>query len=685
MKIFERTAKLFGIISVSERNDTVRITGLDGMILKKYISKMWQSDVLTKMMFTSVTDTSITLQSFFIPDLIYILNKLKEEGNISWAGRRTIDKIKHGIETNTWWKKTLLPVESMVDRKRLSLFKYTPLSHQSEFIDFYGETLPRYGLRCMLLPGRPGSGKTLTALMISVAVIPPSIAEVKIIISPKKALHEVWEKSILTLFKKHPTYWVCDSNRTMPLSKCEYYVFNYEKLDDAIKLGEFLTSKGIRFFVGVDESHNFADFRSSRTQKLVKLQNISNNIYGIWMSGSPILRRGSELVSFLKCSDPLFTPEAERRFSRIYSASPGKAGEIFYHRLGLMMAYFAKQYGNQNRPPPKIVELPVKLPKSLENKFLLSTIREDMKKFMKDRIDFHMRNIKQYRKTINDAFDVHRETLTTRAERIQFDRYLRNLKIVSQNPDIVIRELNDEIRKYERRKLLPSLPPTSRKEFRSALSAVKNIKLKVRGEALGSVLSRRRAECAAALGVYCKPEEIIKDSKSKTLFFASSILPIKALEIDLRKKGFHPLLVYAETNKNLSQIINEFDNNPDANPICATMQSLSEAVPVTAASTVVLLNRPFRQATFDQVVARADRIGQKYPVTVIETVLDTGSEPNVSSRTDEILQNVREDINILLGSDFAGPDPDEREYKALIDSSKESDYLLRQDELLGIL
>jgi superfamily II DNA or RNA helicase len=174
------------------------------------------------------------------------------------------------------------------------------------------------------------------------------------------------------------------------------------------------------------------------------------------------------------------------------------------------------------------------------------------------------------------------------------------------------------------------------------------------------------------LGQYCNPETIIKESASKTIFFASSVKPVVELGAYLTSKGFQPALVYAKTNASLTQIIDGFTDNPSVNPLCATMASLSEAVPVTAASVIVLLNRPFRQATWDQIVARADRLGQQHQVYVYEVTLDTGDEPNVSSTTDAILSVIREDINAMIGPEFSGPDPTEREILAHVDARGES-------------
>ena len=1039
MKSIERWSKFFGLVRVTQSSNLVRIVGIDGMVMRKHLSILFESDQIAKMMFTSITDTSMTLHEFFIPDFLYMLKVFKEHPKCSWAARRTVDRIVAGILKNTWYAVTTKPYTPMVDPKKMDLLKWKPLPKQVEFLHAYGNILPKYDLKGYLLGVAPGGGKaqpldafvrtsegwtlmqdvttdtkvvcpdgtlasvvgvypqgkkdiyrvtfedgrktecceehlwkvyskdwkrtgngwkvinleeiisklemssykdrlyvelpspeikpdtvlpidpyvlgillgdghiregmtllstsdqfvvdevtkllsedyelvkcgrsdqvsydyrivkkersnrwhpaelmtdlrslnltgthshtkfipdlyinasasqklsliqglmdsdgtvsengstslcttslkmayqaqeilrslgalvkisiknpyftyngerkegkrayqlnirikdpkslfrlsrkidlcpsdyqykdslrlriceieyvgqkeaqciavdhpehlyitdnyivthnTYADLLLATCVIPSSIAEVKIVISPKKAIHLVWEKTIKEVFKKPVTFWVCDSGIKMPMEKTEYYIFNFEALDKAIELGKHLTARGIKYFTIVDESHNFADYRSGRTQKLVQLQTIHKDNYFIWTSGSPILKSAAELSSFLKCSDPRFDADAERRFKRIFTAAPGRANEIFNHRLGQQMAFLVSKKDLNLTPPPTIKELPIKLPPSIAHKFLISSVRLEMKEFIEQRLEFYKTNIAEYRRIVSKWMDYHETKLKSRYDRKLFDVYQQNLKIIMRAPDLMLTETMAAARIYERTKLFPSLPATERRAFRNALSAVKNIKLKVRGEALGTILSKRRSECAAMLGIYCKPDEIMKESLSKTLFFASSVLPIQTLEKKLTVMGFEPLAVYADTNSQLVQMMERFDNDPNVNPICATMQSLSEAVPVISASTVVLLNRPFRQATFDQVIARADRLGQKYPVTIIEVTLDTGGEPNVSSTTDAILANVRELINDIVGSGFSGPSMDERQYKDVIDASKEDPVLLYHDEKLGL-
>jgi len=808
MKFFQNAYKFFGMVRAVERGDTVTVTGIDGQIMNDLLAKIFETKAINKSMFTSVTSTSLTFDRFFVPDLVFMFTKLINTDGVKWGTKRTCEKIITQLLEKTWFKVSTQEHKSMVDVKKMRELKWKPLPHQTEFLELYGERMPKYDLRGILLGAAPGTGKalgmeehiltpkgwvrmkhikegdtvttpeggeaeviavypqgvkelfevklvdgrrveccldhlwkiysetiqggscvvtlqhilknadfseimipvfnedpvaiksitsvgfkeaqciminsddqlyitsdgivthnTFTDFMVATCIIPPEVAEVKIIISPKKAIHLVWEKSVLQIFKKIPTYWVAGTTKTMPLKNTEYYIFNFEQLDNAIELGKSLNTRGIRYFVIVDESHNFADWRSARTQKLVKLQTIRNDIYFVWASGSPILKSAAELTSFLKCSDPRFSAQAERQFRKIYAASPGRANEIFNHRLGIMMAFLVPK-SVVSKTKPKIVERPIKLPPSIAHKFLMSSVRIEMKEFIVERLKFYDGQMKTLRATVNTWLDYHETKLTTRGERKAFEQYIKDIKVISKNPDLMITEVMTRARTYERTKLLPSLPPTERKKFKSALSAIKNIKLKVRGEALGTILSKRRSECAEALALYCKPEEIMTESLSKTLFFASSVLPIQSLTDHLRKIGFNPLMVYGGTNSQLVSMMNAFDEDPNINPVCATMQSLSEAVPVTAASTVVLLNRPYRQATWDQVIARADRLGNPHPVTVIETTLDTGNEPNVSSTTDAILSNVREMISDLIGSEFGGPDPEEREYRSLIDVSE---------------
>jgi hypothetical protein len=61
------------------------------------------------------------------------------------------------------------------------------------------------------------------------------------------------------------------------------------------------------------------------------------------------------------------------------------------------------------------------------------------------------------------------------------------------------------------------------------------------------------------------------------------------------------------------------------------------------------MNSPFRSFEYDQAVARVRRLGQDEDVEVYDVVLDTGEQPNISSRTIDIMNWSREQVEAILG------------------------------------
>lgn len=216
--------------------------------------------------------------------------------------------------------------------------------------------------------------------------------------------------------------------------------------------------------------------------------------------------------------------------------------------------------------------------------------------------------------------------------------------------------------------IIPILSNKTKKIFRKAKSVYKYVELTIIGETLGNVIGRKRTECnkaiveAMAKSFTVVNEEsketyetnlgkVIRDAEAKTLIFTDYVDVLKRCNEILTKEGFHPITIFGETTTTigLSNQVKQFKENSKINPLITTFKTLSEAVPLTEANTVIFLNLPFRSGTYDQAVKRANRIGQTKDVHLYEVTLDTGNEENISTRNLDILKWSEEQVSILMG------------------------------------
>lgn len=494
---------------------------------------------------------------------------------------------------------------------------------------------------------------TAMDLFLAAAVIPREIAEVKIIISPRNAIQLVWEDTLRHFFKKMPKYWISAASGPCPLD-VEYAVFHYEALDRAVEFGKALKDKGIKYFVVIDESHNFNTLGSKRTDNLVELCRL-NDAYSVWASGSPIKALGTEIIPMLRAIAPNFTPEVEQVFKKVFGGDVEGANEILYNRIGRIAYKIAKTEVIKEKAIP--IKIRVKLPHA--QKYLISTVRQEMKEYIETRLLDIRKDMDQYKKTFEDCLIQHKATLKTSQQNALFKKYLDAVNELRRNQRRPDPNLLNFTKNYEQKILLPSLPVVKQREFKQVRSLIKSLLLKVRGEALGRILSKRRAECSAALATHCNLEELVANGIAKSLVFSNYTHSLITADKYLRDKGFKTGNVYGDTSKDVTKIVNQFKDDLEMNPIMATYASLSTAVPVTVANQIIMLDLPFRHYIWDQTVSRALRLGQLNQVFVYEITLDTGSEGNVSTRSDEIVSWSRDQVSSLLGEDFGGPTQDE--------------------------
>jgi hypothetical protein len=68
------------------------------------------------------------------------------------------------------------------------------------------------------------------------------------------------------------------------------------------------------------------------------------------------------------------------------------------------------------------------------------------------------------------------------------------------------------------------------------------------------------------------------------------------------------------------------------------------------ANTIFMINSPFRDYEIKQTIARVFRVGQTQPVWIWLAQLDTGNKPNISTRSRDIMEWSREQVQMIMGA-----------------------------------
>jgi len=486
-------------------------------------------------------------------------------------------------------------------------------------------------------------------------------ADTSVLVVPKNSVFDVWVKTIKVLFKQTPEYWHSLSGEELTLGK-KYYIVHYDYLEKFVAfVGANKGSFG-KVYVGIDESHNFNE-QSNRTNLLIQLCQTLKARDVIHASGTPFKAMGSEAITLLAtiCND--FTPEVQGSFRKIFGKEAKRAIEILANRIGIVSFKVVKA----DIETPGVDYHEIKVPMNNSSEYTLTSVREKMSKFIDERLAFYRKGMPEYEKLYATCMDLHGQTVKGGMASAAFSEYRRGVAQLRKGYDpVTMKDLVMYCNRYELKTIVPSLPERYRKPFLNVRAIIKYVDLKVMGEALSQVLGRLRIQCHLDMLPNMPLDEIIDNATTKTVIFTSYVEVVKELESLLTKAGYKPMLVYGETNKDLPNIVKRFENDDDINPLVATFKSLSTAVPLTMANTVVFTNAPFRDYERTQTIARVDRIGQKHRCHVYETYLDTGAEPNISTRSKDIMAWSKSQVEAILG--VSAPDDLETSLESLVEN-----------------
>lgn len=652
--ILSGIGRIFGNIQVKVNdNGIVIVTGIPAKSIMHVVGKWLKSSKWEQYFFVSLKQNYFAFYEFYSLEVRNMLELVSRQSNITYRQRRILNKIIVKLEEETWLKnENKEKITPILDFSLLSRLSWTPKPHQMEALKAFADTVPRYGIKGYYIAAQPGTGKTFYDICLATIIIPQSLAEVKIVISPKNAIENVWQRTVRDCFKKAPTDWVSTHKGDPPKDR-EYYIFHYESMDRAINLCEYFNRQKKKYFVIIDEAHNFNSIKSNRTNQLIKICQHAKGPYSIWASGSPIKALGSEIIPILKCIDPTFTDKVEPSFKKIFGGVNKRANEIVNRRFGLISHKIPSSVvGEIPKPSPYRVYVKVKQPE----RFYIENVQKDLKAYILQRMKYYKANINDYKTKFEECLDYHKTGLSNADERERFQEYRDQLNFAISNASTIRGHMDvlGNLNRYETEYLEPSLTPELKKQFKEVKTVIKSLSLKVAGEAIGTVYTARKAECSQALAESANLEQIVNNGLAKTLIFSNWTKPLMETEKLLNKEGFKTLHVYGKDSKNVGSIVDKFHSDPDVNPLLATYKALSTAVPVTAANQVVMIDYPYREYIYSQTIARAARIGQKHPVFVYELALDTGNVPNVSTRGIDIIEYSRNQCSEILGQEFGG-------------------------------
>lgn len=471
--------------------------------------------------------------------------------------------------------------------------------------------------------------------------------EVVFVISPKKAIYDVWEKTLLENVSGNQTVWVADRNVPCPKGT-RWRIFHYQRLEEAVKMAAELARTNTDIGVVLDESHNMNNAGSAQTRNFIELCKVSNSQDILWASGTPIKALGAEAIPLFHTIIPNFNEAAAQAIKKIWGKSSTAANEILAHRLGVVSFSVPKSRFMTDKP----IEATVKISIPNGNRYTLETIKGLMRSFIEERFKYYKARKPEYQDIYDEALRIYTKAIgndpSSNEKLKQYRSYVTTFVKQGYDPR-TMSAMSQFCNKFELEEIVPSLPQGLRAPFKDARSVIKYVDLKIKGECLGRILGRERTQCHVDMVASIPFETYIDNAEKKTLIFTDFVPVLEETKKRTEEIGYIPVVVYGDTNSQLVQIIKEFRADQDINPLIATFRSLAEAVPVTEANTGLMLNKPFRFHHYAQAVSRMHRIGQDTTVYVYNFVLDTGNEPNISTRSEDIMDWSKQQVDQLMG------------------------------------
>lgn len=344
------------------------------------------------------------------------------------------------------------------------------------------------------------------------------------------------------------------------------------------------------------------------------------------------------MIPLFRAVDPFFIPEVEERFKKAFAGTSTEINKMINARLGKVS--FKVEKTRLNLDKPTMIDIPVKIPTG--QKYTLDAIRKVMDEFIKERNKYYADRKDEDEAFYKQCLDTYRNSIgNDKIALAAFKRYNDNIAIIKKTSSFDFQHIKEELvycNNFENKTIMPTLNPTDKVRFKDVKSVIKYVALKIQGECLGRVLGRMRIDAHIDMAKHIDYQTVIDNAEKKTVIFSTYVEVLDEVVKKLEDLKYQPLSVYGVTTKDLASTVTKFGKDEEYNPLVATFASLSTAVPLIMANTVIMINSPFRAYIQDQAISRVHRLGATTATYVYQTFLDTGDTPNISTRGIDILQ-----------------------------------------------
>ena len=641
--LIKKVTSVFHKVEINPKNHTIEIRGINYTKLMQHIKDLYpdqkvykifeiiynpkdwekyQNKVITK---SNVRIEYIQTYEFFALELSILFKELFTKYRLGYYG-----DICKELYKKTWLSNSDLIKPENIDLSRLRLLNdnYELKLYQKEFIELYPILKAKLNLNGYILSFDQGLGKTLTSVALALC-----LRKEKVYIVCPNALKENWALEIKSYFPKYndETEWKKEVymqgiSKEFDSKRVKFIIVNQESIT---KIFDKVDKKCNSMLI-IDESHNFRNLNSARSEALIKLKDMLDSKDVLVMSGTPIKASPSEICPVMRLIDPLFTDEVAQVYNKCFNMNDIAASNLIQTRFGKVM--YRKTKDEVLRLPQKHIET-LKLKVKNEDKYYVNNIKQLVKSRAKE---IHKEEYKDYHKLQKEFHDIINKY--SKSSKSDIEKYLT---IIDENiPNYELHELDAELKKtYLEKYVYPNIPPLSGDKDRLdfLIKRFVNMWQHCIGVALGEIMHPRRKELFMKLYDDNKPiiNKMIHDNIKKTVIFTPIVEVAKHIHESLGEAGLSSVLVTGDVKDKLTPIL-RFKEDSNVDVLVATSQTLGTGVTLTEANLMFFFGTPWRSADFNQCCDRIYRIGQTEDVFIFNVLMDS-KELNLSTRMEKIL------------------------------------------------